>query len=126
MALKNPGDADAYPPILIPSALDAGQFQDDFQNHAFWAVIRSTALIVALGTTFISMLFGVSAAYGIVRTGNQKRLGMTILFSRIRSSSHLSDPPGSSSWQGLRLANTYTALIATHLVTSVLHWSSGS
>lgn len=117
MALKNPADADAYPPILMPSAPTLDNFKTIFKTMPFGRYTFNS-LIVALGTTIISMLFGVSAAYGIVRTGNQKRLGMAILFSRIVPLL-ICLIPWFKFLASLRLANTYTALIATHLVTSL-------
>ena len=117
MAFKTTAETDAYPPVLIPSGLTLSNLKIIFETMPF-ARYTINSFVVALSTTFLSLLLGVSAAYGIVRTGTQNKLGMAILFSRIIPLLICLIP-----WfrflMNIGLSGTYTALVATHLVTAL-------
>ena len=116
LGLKNEIDNLTYPPIFIPSPPTLDNFVQVFEQNAigryFW-----NSIVVSGGATLIALLVGVPAGYGIARTGAQ-RLTVLILIARMTPAlSYLI--PLFAVFQFLRLNNTLTALVITHLVITV-------
>lgn len=113
LALKPDVDNTAYPPVFIPSALTLQNFQYVFDNSPFMR-FATNSLIVAVGSTGISLLLGVPAAYGIARS---RRYGSALLILVARMTPALSYLiPWFILFQQLGMSNTYQALILTHLI----------
>jgi len=113
LSLKTDVDNLAYPPVLLPRALTFANYVYVFANsHLLRFAVNST--VVAVGSTLLALLLGVPAAYGIARS---RRYGsaLFILVARITPAlSYL--VPWFILFQQLGLANTYQALILTHLI----------
>lgn len=116
LSLKNEIDNLAYPPVFIPDPPTFNNFLQVFEQNAigryFW-----NSIVVSGGATLIALLVGVPAGYGIARTGAH-RLTVLILIARMTPAlSYLI--PLFAVFQFLRLNNTLTALVITHLVITV-------
>jgi multiple sugar transport system permease protein len=111
-SLKTQAEFMAYPPRwLFPPTLDNYAkvlVQGDFLKFTF------NSLIIALGSTALSLILGVPAAYSIARY-RQKTLGMALLTARMAPGIAFLIP-----WfilfSKLRMIDTYPAVILTHMV----------
>jgi multiple sugar transport system permease protein len=113
LSLKTDVENLAYPPVLLPSALTLANYAYVFANSSF-VRFAINSLIVAVGSTGLSLVLGVPAAYGIARS---RRYGTALLILVARMTPALSYLiPWFLLFQQLGLANTYTALILTHLI----------
>jgi multiple sugar transport system permease protein len=113
LSLKPDADNLAYPPVFIPSGLTAKSYFSVFEGSPF-ARYALNSLIVAVGATGLSLLLGVPAAYGIARSA---RYGVALFILVARMTPALSYLiPWFILFQHLGLANTYQALILTHLI----------
>jgi multiple sugar transport system permease protein len=113
LSLKPDADNLAYPPVFIPSGLTLKNYFSVFESSPF-ARYALNSLIVAVGSTGLALLLGVPAAYGIARSARYG-VGLFILVARMTPAlSYLI--PWFLLFQRLGLANTYLALILTHLI----------
>jgi multiple sugar transport system permease protein len=113
LSLKPDADNLAYPPVFIPSGLTAKNYLSVFEGSPF-ARYALNSLVVAVGATGLSLLLGVPAAYGIARSA---RYGAALFILVARMTPALSYLiPWFILFQSLGLANTYQALILTHLI----------
>ena len=113
LSFKPDADNLAYPPVFIPSGLTAKNYLSVFESSPFGRYAMNS-LIVAVGSTALALLLGIPAAYGIARSARYG-VGLFILVARMTPAlSYLIH------WfilfQRLGLANTYLALILTHLI----------
>ena len=117
MAFKIPAEVNAYPPVMIPTHLTLEHLKYIFVDFPF---VRYTinSIIVASSATVISLVIGIPAAYGIVRTRTQMWLGMIVLFGRMIPVI-ICLIPWFSFLSNLGLINTYTGLILTHLISGL-------
>ncbi|MBP2672801.1 MAG: binding-protein-dependent transport system inner rane component [candidate division NC10 bacterium] len=84
-----------------------------FAKHPF-LLYTWNSLVVAFGTTLLGLIVGLPAAYSIAQW-KQHKLALTILVARIIPGiSYLI--PWYILFRNLRMVDTYTALILTHLV----------
>jgi multiple sugar transport system permease protein len=116
LSLKTEIDNVAYPPVFIPSPPTLDNFLSVFEQNSigryFW-----NSVVVSGGATLIALLIGIPAGYGIARTGAH-RLTVLILIARMTPAlSYLI--PLFAVFQFLRLNNTLSALVITHLVITV-------
>jgi multiple sugar transport system permease protein len=116
LALKNEIDNIAYPPVFIPNPPTLANFVQVFEQNAigryFW-----NSVIVSGGATLIALAIGIPAGFGIARSGAHK---LTVLILIARMTPALSFLiPLFAVFQFLRLNNTLTALVITHLVITV-------
>ena len=113
LSLKTDVENLAYPPVLIPRALTLANYAYVFANSPL-PRFAINSVIVAVGSTGLSLLLGIPAAYGIARS---RRYGTALLILVARMTPALSYLiPWFLLFQQLGLANTYTALILTHLI----------
>jgi multiple sugar transport system permease protein len=113
LSVKPDADNLAYPPVFIPSGLTADNYRSVFENSPFGRYALNS-LIVAVGSTSLALLLGVPAAYGIARSA---RYGTALFILVARMTPALSYLiPWFILFQRLGLANTYLALILTHLI----------
>ena len=113
LSVKPDADNLAYPPVFIPSGVTADNYRSVFENSPF-ARYALNSLIVAVGSTGLALLLGVPAAYGIARSA---RYGTALFILVARMTPALSYLiPWFILFQSLGLANTYLALILTHLI----------
>lgn len=113
LSFKPDADNLAYPPVFIPSGLTAKNYLSVFETSPF-ARYAMNSLIVAVGSTGLGLLLGVPAAYGIARSA---RYGTALFILVARMTPALSYLiPWFILFQRLGLANTYQALILTHLI----------
>jgi multiple sugar transport system permease protein len=113
LSLKPDADNLAYPPVFIPSGLTLKNYLSVFESSPF-ARYALNSLIVAVGSTGLALLLGVPAAYGVARSARYG-VGLFILVARMTPAlSYLI--PWFILFQRLGLANTYLALILTHLI----------
>jgi len=116
LALKNEIDNLAYPPVIIPNPPTFGNFLQVFEQNSIGRYLWNS-VIVSGGATLVALLIGVPAGFGIARVG-AKRLTVLILIARMTPAlSYLI--PLFAVFQFLRLNNTLTALVITHLVITV-------
>ena len=102
----------AYPPeFVFRPTLE--NFQAVFQQHNFVRYLLNT-LVVASAATAISLVLGLPAAYSIAKY-RQRRIGMVVLVARMTPFvSYLL--PWYIIFRYLKLIDSYTALITTHLI----------
>jgi multiple sugar transport system permease protein len=113
LSLKTEVENLAYPPVLIPRALTLANYTYVFDNTSL-PRFAINSVIVAVGSTGLSLLLGIPAAYGIARS---RRYGTALLILVARMTPALSYLiPWFLLFQQLGLANTYQALILTHLI----------
>jgi multiple sugar transport system permease protein len=113
LSLKPDADNLAYPPVFIPSGLTVKNFRSVFETSPF-ARYAMNSLIVAVGSTGLGLLLGIPAAYGIARSA---RYGSALFILVARMTPALSYLiPWFILFQRIGLANTYQALILTHLI----------
>jgi multiple sugar transport system permease protein len=113
LSLKTDVENLAYPPVLLPSALTLNNYAYVFANSSF-VRFAINSMIVAVGSTGLSLVLGIPAAYGIARS---RRYGTALLILVARMTPALSYLiPWFLLFQQLGMANTYTALILTHLI----------
>jgi multiple sugar transport system permease protein len=116
LALKNEVDNLAYPPVFIPAPPTLDNFVQVFEQNSIGRYLWNS-IVVSGGATLVALLLGVPAGYGIARTGAH-RLTVLILIARMTPAlSYLI--PLFAVFQFLRLNNTLTALVITHLVITV-------
>ena len=102
----------AIPPIwaVLPNLQN---YRDVFITNPF-AQYTLNSLIIAAGATLLGMFLGIPAAYSIARY-KQEGLGLAILTARITPGISFLIP-----WfilfTGLKLVDTYVAMILTHLI----------
>ena len=105
-----------YPPVFIPDPPTLANFIDVFEKNSIGRYLWNS-IIVTGGATLIALLVGIPAGYGIARTGAH-RFTVLILIARMTPAlSYLI--PLFAVFQMLRLNNTLTALVITHLVITV-------
>jgi multiple sugar transport system permease protein len=113
LSLKTDVESLAYPPVLIPRALTLANYAYVFANSPL-PRFAINSVIVAVGSTGLSLLLGIPAGYGIARS---RRYGTALLILVARMTPALSYLiPWFLLFQELGLANTYQALILTHLI----------
>ncbi len=113
LSLRNDADNLAYPPVFFPQQPSIKNYLYVFDRNPFFSYFINS-LIVGIGSTSLSLLFGIPAAYGIARWKHQ-RLALAILVARLI--------PGLSyliPWyilsRSVGLTDSYTTLILTHTV----------
>jgi multiple sugar transport system permease protein len=102
----------AIPPVFIfePTLKN---FETVFKQNPMWDFLRNSAY-VAVGSTFLGLLFGLPAAYSIAKYKQQK-LAIVILVGRIIPAISLL-VPWFIMFSNLKLIGTYAALILSHLL----------
>jgi multiple sugar transport system permease protein len=116
LSLKNEIDNLSYPPVFIPNPPTLANFLQVFEQNSIGRYLWNS-IVVSGGATLIALLVGVPAGYGIART-SAHRLTVLILIARMTPAlSYLI--PLFAVFQFLRLNNTLTALVITHLVITV-------
>ncbi len=111
-AFKTQSQIISSPPIWIFHPI-LGNFRRVFSEQNFFAyLINST--IIAVGATSLALVMGVPAAYSISRF-RQTTFGVVILIARLMPGISLL-LPWYIAFSRLRLIDTYTALIASHII----------
>ncbi len=113
LSLKPQVEAAGYPPSFFRFSVTFKGYVEVFAKHPFLLYIWNS-LVVAAGTTLLGLIVGLPAAYSIAQWKQQK-LALTILVARIIPGiSYLI--PWYILFRNIRMVDTYTALILTHLV----------
>lgn len=113
LSLKTDVENLAYPPVFLPTELTLKNYASVFEGSPFGRFALNS-LIVAAGSTALAIVLGVPAGYGIARS---HRYGAALLILIARMTPALSYLiPWFLLFQQLGLANTYQALILTHLI----------
>jgi multiple sugar transport system permease protein len=113
LSLKPQVEAAGYPPSFFRFTLTFKGYVEVFAKHPFLLYIWNS-LVVAAGTTLLGLIVGLPAAYSIAQWKQQK-LALTILVARIIPGiSYLI--PWYILFRNIKMVDTYTALILTHLV----------
>ena len=113
LSLKPQVEAAAFPPSFFYFTVTFKGYVEVFAKHPF-LLYTWNSLVVAFGTTLLGLIVGLPAAYSIAQWKQQK-LALTILVARIIPGiSYLI--PWYILFRNLRMVDTYTALILTHLV----------
>ena len=111
-AFKTQVQNTAIPPLFVFTPT-LQNFETVFQRNPMSRFLLNSVIIGA-GATFLAMLFGLPAAYGIARY-RQGRLAVAILVARIMPGiSYL--VPWFIMFSKVRLIGTYPALILSHLM----------
>jgi multiple sugar transport system permease protein len=116
LALKNEIDNVTYPPVFIPNPPTFDNFLQVFEQNSIGRYLKNS-IIVSGGATLIALAIGVPAGFGIARLG-ARRLTVLILIARMTPALSFLIPLYAV-FQFLRLNNTLTALVITHLVITV-------
>ena len=116
LSLKNEIDNLAYPPVLIPNPPTFVNFVQVFEQNSIGRYLWNS-IVVSGGATLLALLIGVPAGFGIARLG-ARRLVILILIARMTPALSFLIPLFAV-FQFLRLNNTLTALVITHLVITV-------
>ncbi len=116
LSLKNEVDNMAFPPVFVPHPPTLANFVKVFQENNFLEYTVNS-LIVTCSATFVALLVGVPAGYGIAKAKAMK-VAALILIARVT--------PGLSFlvplfilFQWIGLINTLTGIAITHLVLTV-------
>lgn len=113
LSLKPQIEAAAFPPSFFHFTVTFKGYMEVFAKHPF-LLYTWNSLVVAVGTTLLGLIVGLPAAYSIAQW-KQHKLALTILVARIIPGiSYLI--PWYILFRNLRMVDTYTALILTHLV----------
>ena len=113
LSLKTDVDNLASPPVLVPRTFTLKNYAYVFENTPLLRFAMNS-VIVGVGSVALSLLLGVPAGYGIARS---RRYGTALLILVARMTPALSYLiPWFLLFQQLGLANTYQALILTHLI----------
>jgi len=113
LSLKPQVEAAAFPPSFFHFTVTVKGYVEVFAKHPF-LLYTWNSLVVAFGTTLLGLIVGLPAAYSIAQW-KQHKLALTILVARIIPGiSYLI--PWYILFRNLRMVDTYTALILTHLV----------
>jgi len=116
LSLKNEIDNVAYPPVFIPNPPTFANFLQVFEENSIGRYLKNS-IIVSGGATLIALVIGIPAGFGIARLG-ARRLTVLILIARMTPALSFLIPLYAV-FQFLRLNNTLTALVITHLVITV-------
>ena len=116
LSLKTEIDNITYPPVFIPNPPTLANFVSVFEQNSIGRYLWNS-IVVSGGATLIALAIGIPAGFGIARVG-ARRLTVLILLARMTPAlSYLI--PLFAVFQFLRLNNTLTALVITHLVITV-------
>jgi multiple sugar transport system permease protein len=116
LSLKTEADNVAYPPVFFPSSLTLDNFRDVFAKNDFVGYTINS-IIVSFSATFMALLVGVPAGYGIAKAKASASAAL-ILIARITPGlSYL--VPLFLLFQWLQLSGTLWPIIITHLVITV-------
>jgi len=116
LSLKTEADNVAYPPVFFPSSLTLDNFRDVFAKNDFVSYTINS-IIVSFSATFMALLVGVPAGYGIAKAKASASAAL-ILIARITPGlSYL--VPLFLLFQWLELSGTLWPIIITHLVITV-------
>jgi multiple sugar transport system permease protein len=116
LSLKNEIDNVTYPPVFIPNPPTFDNFLQVFEQNSIGRYLKNS-IIVSGGATLIALAIGIPAGFGIARLG-ARRLTVLILIARMTPALSFLIPLYAV-FQFLRLNNTLTALVITHLVITV-------
>ncbi|MEO8305474.1 MAG: carbohydrate ABC transporter permease [Betaproteobacteria bacterium] len=116
LSLKSEIDNITYPPIFIPNPPTLANFVSVFEQNSIGRYFVNS-IIVSGGATLVALLIGVPAGFGIARVGAQRLVVLILLARMTPALSYLI--PLFAVFQFLRLNNTLTALVITHLVITV-------
>lgn len=113
LSLKNQMDNVSYPPVFWPTVLEINNYVEVFRQNPFGRYFVNS-VIVGVGSTGLSLLFGAPAAYGIAKWKHYG-MGMAVLIARVVPGlSYLI--PWFLLFYKLGLTDTYLALIISHMV----------
>jgi len=113
LSIKPQIEATAFPPSFFRFSVTLDGYRQVFTKYPFFTYTWNS-LVVALGSTLVGLAVGLPGAYSIARWG-QRRLALTVLVARIIPGiSYLI--PWYIFFRQLRLVDTYSALILTHLI----------
>ena len=116
LSLKTEIDNLAYPPVFVPNPPTLANFRQVFDENSIGRYLWNS-VVVSGGATLLALAIGIPAGFGIARTG-ARRLAVIILLARMTPAlSYLI--PLFAVFQFLRLNNTLTAMVITHLVITV-------
>ena len=116
LSLKNEVDNIAFPPVFIPRPPTLANFRDVFAKNDFLSYTINS-LIVSFSATFLALLVGVPAGYGIAKA-RAARAAALILIARITPNlSYL--VPLFLLFQWLDLVGSLVPIVITHLVITV-------
>jgi multiple sugar transport system permease protein len=113
LSFKTQVENTAYPPIFLPKTFHFENYFEVFRQNPF-LLYTLNSLIVGVGSTGLSLLFGVPAAYGIVKW-NHYGMALAVLVARLVPALSFLIP-----WfilfRNLGLSDSYITLILTHMV----------
>lgn len=116
LSLKSEIDNITYPPVFIPNPPTLANFISVFEQNSIGRYFVNS-IVVSGGATLVALLIGVPAGFGIARVGAQRLVVLILLARMTPALSYLI--PLFAVFQFLRLNNTLTALVITHLVITV-------
>jgi multiple sugar transport system permease protein len=116
LALKTDLDNLAYPPVFVPSPPTLDNFRQIFASGDFAGYFWNS-VIVTFGATFLALLVGVPAGYGLAKAGARKTTVLILIARMTPALSYLI--PLYLLYRWLGLIGTLTPLVITHLVITV-------
>lgn len=103
----------SYPPIFIPREPNLNNFRNVFADNPF-GLYTKNSFIVATAATFLSLVLGVPAGYGIAKARAYGLAAFVLIARMTPGLSYLI--PWFMLFRELGLNNTLWALIITHLI----------
>jgi multiple sugar transport system permease protein len=116
LSLKTEIDNIAYPPVFIPKPPTLTNFTQVFEQNAIGRYLWNS-IVVSGGATLVALAVGIPAGFGIARARAQKLVVLILIARMTPALSYLI--PLFAVFQFLRLNNTLTAMVITHLVITV-------
>ena len=113
LSFKSQVENTAYPPVFLPSSLGLDSYAEVFRKHPFPQYAKNSSL-AGFGATSLALLFGVPAAYGIVKWKRYEMALLILLARLVPPMSFLI--PWFAATRSLGLSNSYIALILGHMV----------
>jgi len=115
-SLASPSDLNSIPPRLVPHSLTLAHFQTIFSDPQFLASLKNS-LIIAGGTTVVSLLVGGPAAYALARLRFRFRTSIMASVLAISFFPMVAIiAPLFIQYRNLGLLDTYAAVIVTDTV----------
>jgi len=116
LSLKTEIDNTTYPPVFIPNPPTLANFTQVFEQNSIGRYLWNS-IVVSGGATLVALAVGIPAGFGIARAGAHRLLVLILIARMTPALSYLI--PLYAVFQFLRLNNTLTALVVTHLVITV-------
>jgi multiple sugar transport system permease protein len=116
LSLKNEVDNMAFPPVFVPNPPTLANFVDVFEKNDF-LTYTINSVIVSFSATFLALLLGVPAGFGIAKSRATKAAALVMIARVTPGLSYLI--PLFLMFQWLEMTGTLWPIVITHLVITI-------